>query len=47
MPSVRDQGQPSAGRNPTPSGHAYLEAGTGVEMPVVPNTAVFAAGAPD
>jgi hypothetical protein len=47
MQALRDQGQPSPRCRPALTGHANLEAGAGAEMPVVPNAAAFAAGAPD
>jgi hypothetical protein len=47
VPQMRDPGQYPFGCRPPISQHADLEAGGGVEMPVVPNAAVLAARAYD
>jgi len=44
MPSLRDRGQHSARTRPPAARHANLEAGGGVEMPIMPETAILAAG---
>ena len=43
VPPVRDSGQHSPGCRPPIPQHADLEVGSGAEMPVVPNAAVFTA----
>ena len=45
MPSVRDQGEHSLGRDPATARHADLEAGSLAEMPVMPEGSMCAARA--
>jgi hypothetical protein len=47
MQPVQDQSEPTAGCHPSAAGHADMEARGGVEIPIMQDAPLCAAGAPD